>query len=61
MTMAKTEKSKYPYPKDEHLTRRYLKSGHHLHYFNNSELINKIYGIELLTKEPSSNFRISMG
>ena len=60
MTIAKTEKSKYPDPKYEHLTRRYLKSGHHLHYFNNSELINKIYGIELLTKEPSSIFRLSI-
>jgi hypothetical protein len=60
MTIAKTEKSKYPDPKYEHLTRRYLKSGHHLHYFNDSELINKIYGIELLTKEPSSIFRLSI-
>lgn len=60
MTMAKTEKSKYPDPKDEQLTRRFLKSGHHLHYFNDSDLINKRYGIELLTKEPSSNFRLSI-
>ena len=60
MTIAKTEKTKYPDPNDEQLTRRFLKSGHHLHYFNDSDLINKRYGIELLTKTPISIFRLSI-
>ena len=60
MTIAKTEKTKYPDPNDEQLIRRFLKSGHHLHYFNDSELINKRYGIELLTKTPISIFRLSI-